>query len=53
LTWQQLAQLVGTEPSVIEGLEEGDYQGHSLVMLQRIAEALHHRIELRLVPIAS
>jgi ribosome-binding protein aMBF1 (putative translation factor) len=50
LTQQQLAQLVGTQPSVIARLEDGDYEGHSLAMMQRVAEALHQRIELRFVP---
>lgn len=52
MTQLQLAVLVGTEQSVIERLEDGDYQGHSLAMMQRIADALDQRIELRFVPIA-
>ena len=31
-------------------LEDGDYGGHSLTMLQRIAAALEQRLELRFVP---
>ena len=31
-------------------LEDADYEGHSLSMLQRIGEALHRRIEIRFVP---
>jgi len=50
LTQGQLARLVGTTQSVISRLEDSDYEGHSLSMLQRIAEALHRRIEIRLVP---
>jgi len=50
LTQAQLAELVGTTQSVISRLEDADYEGHSLSMLQRIAEALHRRIEIRFVP---
>jgi transcriptional regulator with XRE-family HTH domain len=49
LTQGQLAKLVGTTQSVISRLEDADYEGHSLSMLRRIAAALHHRVELRLV----
>ena len=44
--------LVGTTASVICQLEDADYSGRSLTMLQRIAAALSTRIELRFVPIA-
>ena len=40
LTQRQLARLVGTTASAICGLENADYEGHSLVMLNRIAAAL-------------
>lgn len=50
LTQAGLAQLVGTTQSVISRLEDADYEGHSLSMLQRIGEALHRRIEIRFVP---
>ena len=49
LTQSQLAKLVGTTQSVISRLEDADYEGHSLTMLRRIAEALNHRVEVRLV----
>ena len=49
LTQRQLAYLVGTSASVICQLEDSDYTGHSLSMLQRIAAALSARIELRFV----
>src|SRR6266852_9827733 len=51
LTQQQLAKLVGTTTSVISRLEDADYEGHSLAMLRRIAEALDKRIELRFVSV--
>ena len=47
---EQLAELVGVEPSVIVRIEEADYEGASLSMLQRIADALHQRIAIGLVP---
>jgi ribosome-binding protein aMBF1 (putative translation factor) len=50
LTQQQLAALVGTKQSVIARLEDADYEGYSLTMLQRIATALHQRLEIHLVP---
>src|SRR5258708_837841 len=49
LTQRQLATKVGTTASVICRLEDADYEGHSLVMLRRIAEALEQRIEIRFV----
>ena len=49
LTQAVLARRVGTTQSVISRLEDADYEGHSLTMLQRIAEALHVRLELRFV----
>jgi predicted transcriptional regulator len=50
LTQQKLAELVGTSQSVIARLEDADYNGHSLTMMRRIAEALGRRVEVRLVP---
>jgi transcriptional regulator with XRE-family HTH domain len=40
LTQGELAELVGTTQSVISRLEDSDYDGHSLTMLNRIAKAL-------------
>ena len=51
LTQKQLAGLVGTTPSVISRLEDADYEGHSLGMLRRIAEALGKRVEIRFVTV--
>lgn len=53
LTQRQLARLVGTSASAICRLENADYEGHSLVMLNRIAAALKQRIEIRFVPVAQ
>src|SRR6266851_2080608 len=51
LSQRQLATLVGTTASVICLLEDADYQGHSLSMLRRIAQALNRRVEIRFVPV--
>lgn len=40
LSQTQLAKMIGTQQSVISRLEDADYEGHSLAMLQRIAKAL-------------
>jgi len=53
LTQAQLARLIGTTASVISRLEDADYAGHSLSMLQRISAALHRRLEVRFVPIST
>jgi predicted transcriptional regulator len=49
LTQRQLARLIGTTQSVIARLEDADYEGHSLTMLNRIAAALNKRLEIRMV----
>jgi len=51
LTQQQLADLIGTKQPVIARLEDADYEGHSLSMLQRIAHALNQRLEIHLTAI--
>ena len=50
LTQKELADLVDTQQSTIARLEDADYEGHSLSMLRRIAEALNQRLEVRFVP---
>lgn len=50
LTQRQLADLAGTKQPVIARLENADYNGHSLTMLQRVAKALHRRLDIRLLP---
>jgi DNA-binding XRE family transcriptional regulator len=51
LTQEQLADLVGTSATVIDDVEEADYEGDFLGMASRIANALHRRVEVRLVPV--
>ena len=46
LTQKELAELVGTTQSVISRLEDADYEGHSLSLLNRIAEALNQKMSV-------
>jgi ribosome-binding protein aMBF1 (putative translation factor) len=49
LTRQELARLAGTAVSVIEDIEEADYEGNFLLTAARIASALQRRVEVRFV----
>ena len=51
LSQRELAKKVGTSASAICRLEDADYEGHSLYLLKRIAEALDQRVEIRFVPL--
>ena len=51
MTQKRLAELVETTDSVISRLEDADYSGHSLKMLQRISAALNQRLEVHFVPL--
>jgi DNA-binding XRE family transcriptional regulator len=53
LSQRELAKLVGTSASVICLLEDADYEGHSMAMLNRIAAALDQRVEIRFVPLKA
>ena len=46
LTQKELADRIGTRQPVIARLEDAEYTGHSLSMLNRIAEALNRRLRL-------
>jgi len=50
LSQAELARRIGTTQSVISRLEDADYEGHSLAMLNRIAAAMERRVEIRFVP---
>lgn len=50
LSQRALAKKLGTTASVICRLEDVDYEGHSLSMLNRIAAALGKRVQIRFVP---
>jgi ribosome-binding protein aMBF1 (putative translation factor) len=47
LSQAELADRIGTKQSVISRLEDADYDGHSLTMLQRIAAGLGQCVEIR------
>jgi ribosome-binding protein aMBF1 (putative translation factor) len=49
LSQAELARRVGTTQSVISRLEDADYEGHSLAILNRIAAAMNRRVEIRFV----
>jgi transcriptional regulator with XRE-family HTH domain len=51
LTQRELAERVGTKQPVIARLEDADYEGHSLTMLNRIASALQQRVKIAFVPL--
>ncbi len=48
LTQKELAELIGTTQSVVSRLEDADYDGHSLSMLHRVAEALKQRLTVEM-----
>jgi ribosome-binding protein aMBF1 (putative translation factor) len=50
MTQKELADAIGTTQSVISQLEDADYEGHSLTMLRRIADALHLKLRVELIP---
>ena len=47
LTQGALAELIDSKQPVISQLENADYEGHSLSMLKKIADALNQRLEIR------
>jgi ribosome-binding protein aMBF1 (putative translation factor) len=49
MTQKQLADLIRTTQSVISRLEDADYEGHSMSMVSRIAEALERQVRVQLV----
>ncbi|MBZ0255570.1 helix-turn-helix transcriptional regulator [bacterium] len=51
LTQKELAERIGTTPSVISRLEDSDYEGHSFTMLRRIAAALGRKIRIEFDPV--
>ena len=53
LTQGQLAEKIRTTQSVISRLEDAEYEGHTLKMLEKIAEALDQRVVIHLEPAGS
>ena len=52
MTQHQLADRIGTKQSAIARLEDAEYEGQSISMLQKIARALNQRLEVHLIAIA-
>ena len=50
MTQEELAERIGSKQPVIARLEDADYEGHSLTMLQRIAAALDLALDIRFIP---
>lgn len=50
LSQKRLAKLVGTTQSVISRIENTNYSGHSMKMLEKIAVALGCEVRVDLVP---
>ncbi len=53
LTQQELADLIGTKQTVIERLEDADYEGNALSMLNRIAAALNRKVRIEFDPVVQ
>jgi len=53
LSQKDLAKLLKTSQQQISRLESPGYEGHSLSMLRRVAEALHARMRVIFEPAAS
>ena len=47
MTLAELAKLTGTKQPVIARLKDAGYQGHSLTILQRIADAIRFSVQKR------
>jgi transcriptional regulator with XRE-family HTH domain len=50
LSQKELARLLKTSQQQISRLESSGYEGHSLSMLRRVAEALHARVRVVFEP---
>ena len=50
LTQKELAHRIGTRQSVISRLEDADYDGYTLKILEKIAEAVNCHIKVDFVP---
>lgn len=53
LSQKELAQMIGTTQSVISRLEDADYEGDSLSMLNRVAKALDRKFKIALLETLS
>ncbi|MUG98082.1 transcriptional regulator [Scytonema sp. UIC 10036] len=53
LSQDELAQLVGVDTSVICQLEDADYEGDAIAMLNHIAAVFDKRVAIDLIPISN
>lgn len=53
LSQMALARKVGTSQAVISRLEDADYTGHTLKLLERIALACKRHVKLEFEPVGS
>ncbi len=53
LSQKELAKLLHTSQQQISRLESAGYEGHSLSMLRRVAEALHSRVRVIFEPVEN
>jgi len=51
LSQKELARLLGTSQQQVSRLESPSYEGHSLSMLRRVADALHSRVRIVFEPL--
>ncbi|HTV48300.1 MAG TPA: helix-turn-helix transcriptional regulator [Phycisphaerae bacterium] len=49
LSQRELAAMIGTKASVVCRMENANYDGHSVSMLRRIAEAFGRHVEVHFV----
>jgi transcriptional regulator with XRE-family HTH domain len=53
LSQKELAKLLHTSQQQISRLESAGYEGHSLSMLRRVADALHSRVRVIFEPVEN
>ncbi len=53
ISQKELAKLLNTSQQQISRLESPSYEGHSLSMLRRVAEALHSRVRVVFEPMEN
>jgi ribosome-binding protein aMBF1 (putative translation factor) len=49
----ELANAIGTTEEVVDALENADFDGDSLSVLRRVADALHMKLRVELIPAES
>ncbi|MFM6061032.1 MAG: hypothetical protein ACKPAE_00860, partial [Microcystis panniformis] len=53
LSTKALAELINTDESIIEALENADYEGNSFLLLNLIATALKIKVKFELVSVQN